>query len=46
LTSALAFELVKNKYTVFVESKAGEGSGFFDEDYLEAGAVLFQIAKV
>lgn len=40
LTPAGVFELVKNNHTVYVESTAGEGSGFFDEDYLGAGAVL------
>jgi alanine dehydrogenase len=40
LTPSGVFELVKNNHTVYVESTAGEGSGFFDEDYLGAGAVL------
>jgi len=45
LTPAGVFELVKNNHTVLVESKAGEGSGFLDEDYLGAGAVLLPKAE-
>ena len=45
LTPAGVFELVKNNHTVYVESLAGEGSGFFDEDYLGAGAVLLPKAE-
>jgi alanine dehydrogenase len=45
LTPAGVFELVKNNHTVYVESTAGEGSGFFDEDYLGAGAVLLPKAE-
>lgn len=40
ITPAGVFELVKNNHTVYVQSSAGEGSGFFDEDYVAAGAVL------
>ena len=40
ITPAGVFELVKNNHTVYVQSSAGEGSGFFDEDYLAAGATL------
>jgi alanine dehydrogenase len=45
LTPSGVFELVKNNHTVYVESTAGEGSGFFDEDYLGAGAVLLPKAE-
>lgn len=38
MTPSGVFELVKNKHTVYVQSKAGEGSGFFDEDYIDVGA--------
>jgi alanine dehydrogenase len=44
LTPAGVFELVKNNHTVIVESKARQGSGFLDEDYLGTGAVLLQKA--
>lgn len=40
LTPAGAFELVKRGHTVFVQSTAGEGSGFSDEEYVQAGARL------
>ena len=42
LTPAGVFELVKNKHTVYVQSTAGEGSGFFDRDYKEAGAIVLE----
>ncbi len=38
LTPAGALELVKHGHTVYVEANAGVGSGFEDNDYLEAGA--------
>lgn len=40
MTPAGVFELVKNNHTVYVQSSAGEGSGFFDMDYKNAGAIL------
>ncbi|EIJ38294.1 alanine dehydrogenase [Galbibacter orientalis] len=40
MTPAGVFELVKNKHTVYVQSTAGDGSGFFDDDYLNVGAIL------
>lgn len=40
LTPAGAFELVKRGHTVHVQSTAGNGSGFSDEDYREAGAEI------
>ncbi len=38
LTPAGAFELVKRGHTVYIQSTAGNGSGFSDNDYVEAGA--------
>ncbi|NNF32648.1 MAG: alanine dehydrogenase [Saprospiraceae bacterium] len=38
LTPAGAMEFVKNNHTVYVQSTAGDGSGFSDEEYVEAGA--------
>lgn len=38
LTPAGAKELVKRGHTVYVQHTAGEGSGFSDESYVEAGA--------
>ena len=47
ITPAGVFELVKNNHTVYVQHNAGEGSGFFDEDYVAAGALLLaQIEEV
>ncbi|NCO64412.1 MAG: alanine dehydrogenase [Flavobacteriia bacterium] len=40
MTPAGVYELVKNNHTVFVQKEAGFGSGFFDNDYEEAGAVI------
>ena len=40
MTPAGVYELVTNNHTVFVQKEAGFGSGFFDEDYLEVGAVI------
>jgi alanine dehydrogenase len=40
LTPAGAAEMVKNGHAVFVQSTAGMGSGFSDEDYLHAGASI------
>lgn len=33
-------ELVRNGHTVYVQSTAGEGSGFMDDDYTAAGATI------
>ncbi|MBK6929621.1 MAG: alanine dehydrogenase [Saprospirales bacterium] len=44
LTPAGALELTKRGHTVFVESTAGVGSGFEDEDYIEAGAKILATA--
>jgi alanine dehydrogenase len=38
LTPAGVLELTKRGHTVYVQTTAGEGSGFQDTDYLEAGA--------
>lgn len=47
MTPAGVFELIKNKHTVYVQSTAGEGSGFFDKDYEAAGAeILDSIEEV
>jgi alanine dehydrogenase len=40
MTPAGVFELVKYNHTVYIQSGAGEGSGFFDEDYKQAGAMI------
>src|SRR6056297_2555346 len=40
MTPAGVFELVKNNHTVYVQSGAGEGSGFFNHDYQQAGATI------
>ena len=40
MTPAGVFELVKNNHKVYVETNAGFGSGFFDQDYKDAGAVI------
>lgn len=40
MTPAGVFELVKYNHTVYIQSGAGEGSGFFDEDYKKAGALI------
>lgn len=45
LTPAGVFELVKNNHIVYIQNTAGEGSGFFDEDYLEAGAIMVKDAS-
>lgn len=47
VTPAGALELTKRNHTVYVQSTAGDGSGFPDEDYLAAGAqVLASIEEV
>ena len=40
LTPAGAYELVKRGHTVYVQSTAGVGSGFTDEDYIDAGGKI------
>lgn len=47
LTPAGAQELIKRGHTVYVQSTAGEGSGFSNEEYQSAGAKLLpDIASV
>lgn len=47
LTPAGAAELVKNGHELYVQTKAGSGSGFLDEDYIFAGAkILASIEEV
>jgi len=40
LTPAGAFELTKRGHTVYIQKKAGVGSGFPDSEYIEAGAQI------
>ncbi|AKD04171.1 alanine dehydrogenase [Pontibacter korlensis] len=40
VTPAGVIELVRNGHTVYVQSTAGEGSGFMDDDYAAAGATI------
>lgn len=40
LTPAGAADLVKHGHEVYVQASAGEGSGFFDEEYQAAGAFI------
>ena len=40
MTPAGVFELVKNNHTVYVQSGAGDGSGFFNADYQQVGAIV------
>ena len=45
LTPSNVAGLIKNGHQVYVESKAGEGAGFKDEEYLKAGATILETAK-
>jgi alanine dehydrogenase len=40
MTPAGVFELTKKNHIVFIQSNAGEGSGFFDKDYEAVGATI------
>ncbi|WP_298556508.1 alanine dehydrogenase [uncultured Algibacter sp.] len=40
MTPAGVFELTKRNHIVYIQSSAGFGSGFFDKDYQEVGAVI------
>lgn len=40
VTPAGAYELVKRNHEVYVQATAGDGSGFSDEEYVEAGAKI------
>ncbi|MFT5971897.1 MAG: alanine dehydrogenase, partial [Cryomorphaceae bacterium] len=42
MTPAGVFELVKSNHTVYVQSNAGDGSGFFNADYQQAGAIILE----
>ncbi|MFK8104210.1 MAG: alanine dehydrogenase [Saprospiraceae bacterium] len=42
LTPAGALELTKRGHTVYIQSTAGEGSGFTDSDYKSAGAKILK----
>jgi alanine dehydrogenase len=44
LTPAGAQEFVRKGHTVYVQTKAGEGSGFNDEEYVGAGAKILATA--
>jgi alanine dehydrogenase len=45
LTPAGVFELVNYGHQVYIQETAGESSGFFDDDYQQAGAVLLPSAE-
>ena len=42
MTPSGVFELAKRNHTVYVQKNAGFNSGFLDEDYVEAGAVILE----
>lgn len=44
LTPAGTKELVKRGHTVYIEKSAGVGSGFTDDDYIQAGASILDTA--
>lgn len=45
LTPGGAMEFVRRGHAVYVQSMAGVGSGFEDEDYMEAGAKILSTAE-
>jgi alanine dehydrogenase len=45
LTPASVLQYVKAGHRVLVETQAGLESGFQDQDYMEAGAIIYQDAK-
>ncbi len=45
LTPAGTQEFIRKGHTVYVQTKAGEGSGFSDEEYKGAGAKILNTAK-
>jgi alanine dehydrogenase len=45
MTPAGVFELTKNEHIVFIQTGAGEGSGFFDEDYQNVGAIILKTSE-
>ena len=46
LTPSNVKEYVNHGHKVFIEATAGEGSGFSDEEYKQAGAVIADKKKV
>jgi alanine dehydrogenase len=42
MTPAGVFELVKNNHTVYIQTGAGDGSGFFDLDYQHVGGFILE----
>ncbi|MBE1288318.1 MAG: alanine dehydrogenase [Alteromonadaceae bacterium] len=46
LTPATVLEYVNHGHTVFIETQAGAGIGFGDEDYVQAGAHIEQSAAM
>ena len=44
LTPAAVFELTRNGHSVLVETNAGVGAGFSDQDYINAGAAIAETA--
>jgi alanine dehydrogenase len=42
ITPAAAYQLIKRGHQVLVETQAGVGAGFSDEDYVHVGVVLIQ----
>ncbi|MGB3888086.1 MAG: alanine dehydrogenase, partial [Priestia megaterium] len=45
ITPAGVTALVNGGHDVYIETQAGEGSGFHDEDYTNAGASIVNTAK-
>ncbi len=45
LTPAGAQEFVRRGHTVYLQTKAGEGSGFSDQEYIGAGAKILDKAE-
>ncbi|MCL2501258.1 MAG: alanine dehydrogenase [Defluviitaleaceae bacterium] len=45
LTPGSVFDYVKHGHQVYVQSGSGEGSGFSDAEYKQAGAVIMQTAQ-
>jgi alanine dehydrogenase len=45
LTPAGTQELLKRGHTIYIQSSAGTGSGFSDEEYAKAGAVILESAE-
>lgn len=45
LVPSSVYEIVRNGHKVFMESNAGEGCGFSDQDYIDAGASILKTAE-